>query len=121
MPALNFKKQFMSAVLNGTKCQTIRATRKHPIKVGDALYLYTGMRTKQCLRLRVTKCTRVEHISINTAFSAGTVRIGPRYLLASEIDAMARADGFPSTKSFMDFFTENHGPNFKGQLIEWNA
>jgi len=47
MPALNFKKQFSPSVRDGSKLQTIRMKRKHPIKVADKLFLYTGMRTKQ--------------------------------------------------------------------------
>jgi len=117
MPSLNFKKQFMGAVLNGTKHQTIRATRKHPIKVGDVLYLFTGMRTKECLRLRVTCCTRVRQIRIDQA----RVRIGMRDLTLIEIKALAAADGFLDPSLFVDFFQCNHGLPFTGQLIEWRA
>ena len=117
MPALNFKKQFMAAVLNGTKCQTIRATRKHPIKAGDPLHLYTGMRTKQCLRLRVTPCTRVRPITI----TGSAVILDGRELSPVERSRLARADGFPSPIDLHIFFLENHGPNFEGQLIEWRA
>jgi hypothetical protein len=51
MPAFNYKKQFAELVATGRKRQTIRAMRKRPIKVGDKLYHFTGMRTKQCSQL----------------------------------------------------------------------
>jgi uncharacterized protein YqfB (UPF0267 family) len=121
MPALNFKKQFMPAVLDGRKTQTIRATRKHPIKAGDMLYLYTGMRTKQCLRLRVTKCTKVTPIRIVTSACSGLVQLDGEWLTPDEIKRLAKNDGFQDGSEFLDFFADNHGPNFEGQLIEWRA
>jgi hypothetical protein len=51
MPTLNFKKQFSELVSSGKKRQTIRSIRKIPIKVGDKLYLYSGLRQKHPLNL----------------------------------------------------------------------
>jgi len=48
---------FKDKILNGEKRQTIRKARKTPIKVGDTLYLYWILRTKQCELLKVVKCT----------------------------------------------------------------
>ena len=42
MPALNFQRQFADAVRCGYKRQTIRAKRKHTIRIGDTLYLQMG-------------------------------------------------------------------------------
>lgn len=49
MPSFNFQASFAAAVESGQKTQTIRKTCR--AKVGDAAYLYTGQRTKQCRKL----------------------------------------------------------------------
>lgn len=64
MPLINFKKQFATAVAMGSKCQTIRKTRKIPIKKGDTLHLYSGLRTKEREKLLVAKCKSVQDIVI---------------------------------------------------------
>jgi len=38
-------------LLDGTKTQTIRKPRKHPIKKGDKLFIYWKLRTKECEKL----------------------------------------------------------------------
>ncbi len=50
MPTINFT-QFIDKVVSGEKRQTIRKCRKHPFKVGDKLYLYSGLRTKGACNL----------------------------------------------------------------------
>jgi hypothetical protein len=119
MPSLNFKKQFQQAILTGAKEQTIRATRKKPIKVGDSLHLFTGMRTSGCLALGVHRCVRVRDIAIYTSGCSGIVKLEGKELTAAQVDALAKDDGFPNAGAFLDFFADNHGPNFEGQLIEW--
>lgn len=52
MPALNFSK-FIAAVEDGSKPLTIRDIRKNPIRPGDVLYMFTGMRTRQCRKLNL--------------------------------------------------------------------
>jgi hypothetical protein len=68
MPALNFRPQFADLVSSGQKTQTIRQVRKCPIKVGDTLWLYTGMRTKQCRLLADAVVTDVQGIQIIPAY-----------------------------------------------------
>jgi len=57
-PLLGFTK-FKEKLLNGTKTQTIRKPRKHPIKVGDILHIYWKLRTKQCQKLGEAIVTKV--------------------------------------------------------------
>src|ERR1051326_4822817 len=74
MPALNFKKQFVPAIRAGIsksknfklqpKRQTIRAIRKRPIVKGDTLYLYTGMRTRNCALIGEAVCKDARLVSI---------------------------------------------------------
>ena len=67
MPAYNFQKQFVLLIENGEKRQTIRACRKdgRKTKAGNILYLYTGMRTKGCRKLKEVLCKSVLQIVID--------------------------------------------------------
>lgn len=56
MPAISFS-VFREKLENGTKAQTIRKLRKHPIKVGDKLFIYWKKRSKNNKLLGVTECT----------------------------------------------------------------
>lgn len=118
MPALNFKKRFADMVENGHKRQTIRAKRKDgkDPKPGDTLYLYTGMRTKACRRLKQVECEFINTIRIendNRATLDGS-RIGMGTCLI-----LARQDGFDSLEEFFTFFETEHGLPFEGLLIRW--
>jgi len=118
MPALNFKKQFASAIESGEKKQTIRALRKdgrNP-KPGDTLYLYTGMRTKGCRKLGEAKCISVEQIGINESID---IDLGTRSLSIAEEMEIIRDDGFENSAQFYQFFRDNHGLPFFGLLIKW--
>lgn len=115
MPALNFKAQFAAAVACGGKTQTIRAPRQRPIRAGDTLHLFTGMRTKACRRLRTVLCTAVRPVRISQA----RVWVDERELSLEEIKTLAVRDGFFDCVAFIDFFCATHGLPFEGQLIEW--
>jgi len=130
MPALNFHSRFAEAVASGAKPHTIRAPRVHPIKAGDVLHHYTGMRTKACRRLREpTVCTAVTPITIFAAreavsLGAGSVRYPlefPMVLDRAMVEHLAKADGFADAAEFFAWFGEVHGPAFEGFLIEWGA
>jgi len=59
MPLLGFTK-LLDKLLDGTKTQTIRKPRKHPLKVGDILHIFWKMRTKQCRKLGEAKIIKIE-------------------------------------------------------------
>lgn len=59
MPLLGFTK-LKSKLLDGTKTQTIRKPRKHPLKVGDKLYIYWMLRTKECQKLGEAIITKIK-------------------------------------------------------------
>ncbi len=121
MPALNFKKQFAGMVQSGYKRQTIRAERKVPIKRLDKLFLFCGMRTKGCARLRTVICMKVEPIEIKRN-DAGyqEVWVDGYKLSPSLVDNLARNDGFDSDNPGRDLFLffKDRLP-FKGQVIYW--
>lgn len=66
MPAYSFQERFVPFIKDGSKFHTIRKRRdKGFAKKGDTLYLYYGLRTKHCTKLREEICTDVKTIIIN--------------------------------------------------------
>jgi hypothetical protein len=120
MPAINFKSQFTDLILSGAKCQTIRRTRKRPIRTGDTLYLYTGLRTKSCYKLKQVICTNVKNILITQADIKYfyCVYVNNNKLDFNEILSLSQADGFDSVTEFLNFFIDQGLP-FDGQIIRW--
>lgn len=116
MPALNFQKQFAPLVESGEKRQTIRAYRKdgRDPKVGDRLYLYTGMRTKQCRKLGEAVCTASRGMFIQRN---GLTSDDPN--IPADLDTFAASDGFKSFTAMRDWFHKTHGLPFNGVLIRW--
>lgn len=130
MVALSFKSEFVVAIDAGEKRRTIRRVRKvgNP-EPGKPLQLYSGMRTKDCEKIRDATCTRVRPVIINHM----GVRLDGRQLYAGDAPAyqggpdpdqfdgdFARADGFNSFPDMAAFFAREYGLPFEGQLIEWS-
>jgi len=118
MPALSFQAQFAHMVESGEKLQTIRAHRKRPFRVGDRLYLYSGMRTKQCRKLGEAICTETRSVRLTTHGSFyldGFILWG-----RSEVEPFARRDGFANMSEMVEWFETNHGLPFDGQLVRWD-
>ena len=115
MPALNYQKRFALLVENRFTRSTLRAMRKRPIYIGDTLYHYTGMRTKQCRLLCQEKCTLVRDIQIK---ANGTVRLDGQAIYQASAEQIALQDGFVSLQEFIDFFCPA-GDDFRGQYIQW--
>jgi hypothetical protein len=119
MPLLGFKRRFAPKVKSGEKRQTIRSMRKRPIKVGDKLFHYVGLRTKKCKKLLESACKKVEYIIMRKHHDFIFVRIGrsDEYLDMDGLHKLAVADGFNNFEEFKDFF-KNRLP-FEGQIIYW--
>ncbi len=116
MPALNFQERFAELVENGEKRQTIRRVRKRPIKPGDMLYLYTGMRTKRCRKLRLARCEKVESIRIEKY--GGAIISDEGWIEPAFLQAFAEEDGFDSWEEMRDWFDKQYGLPFEGALIQ---
>lgn len=117
MPALNFLKRFAPLIESETKRQTIRPRRKdcrNP-QPGQTLYLYTGMRTKYCRKLKEAKCTE----SVPIAFEGRNVTIGFYSLNAAQKGVLALADGFTCFDELLEFIEKLHKLPFYGFLIKW--
>lgn len=102
MPALGFQKQFVPMIEDGTKHHTIRRKRKNPIKVGDVLYLYTGMRTKLCWLVKESVCASVVPVVIYP--DLGRVVLDGKMLSLDDTLRFAVRDGFANQMDFFRFF-----------------
>ncbi len=129
MPALNFQQRFAAAFESGAKRQTIRALRKdgRDPKVGDVLYLYTGMRTKACRKLGEATCTSVQSVwiggwvCIGHDDSGGTGWCNNGQPARAKRDEIAKADGFEDEAAMLHWFEKTHGLPFTGQLYRWET
>lgn len=117
MVAYNFQARFADAVAIGTKRQTIRAPRKdgRHAKPGDALQLYTAMRTRQCRKLRDAVC----HDACDVLLETNRITTFSPQELHADLDAFARLDGFVDWQEMREWFAETHGLPFQGILIRW--
>lgn len=98
MVAYSFNRIFADPVTNLEKRQTARAERRRHARVGEAVQLYTGMRTRSCRKLVEDDpiCTRVDEIRLVVPLDADPleIEINGIQLGYLEIEAFARADGF---------------------------
>lgn len=132
MAALSYKGRFVEYVENGllgregrTKSQTIRNFRKYPIKRGETLYHYYGMRTKHCKKIGESICSSVNKIEITprgvTIFYENH-SYHHRIWKKADKDDFAIRDGFANWEEMKRWWVLTHGPNcfpFVGQLIRW--
>jgi hypothetical protein len=116
MPAYSFKEMFVHLVLNGKKTQTIRKKRKYSVKAGDILYLYFGLRTKWCRKLKEVKCKKVDVIQIH---KSGVVAVNGVPLNCKEKEKLAEADGFPNFSTMLVWWQQTHQLPFEGNIIYW--
>ena len=141
MVAYSFKSQFAGPIIDGTKRQTVRANRNRHARPGEAIQLYSAMRTKHCRKLLDIDpiCTDVLPITIDIDDLGGfgatgspvvsRIWIDGIWLDQDQITEFAMADGFlpdltdPSADILMaKFWQQNHGyGRFKGVLIQWGT
>jgi hypothetical protein len=121
MAILNFQKQFAVIVALGVKRQTIRARRKYPIREGEDLALYTGLRTKSSELLRKARCLYARDISMDVDIDGRPEIIIAGYgpLSYEEKKDLAMKDGFSSIDRMLVYFRGMYGLPFEGQLIKW--
>lgn len=117
MPALSFHKRFAGMVESGEKRQTIRKRRKHPIKLGDRLYFYTRMRTKECRELRPPAYCW-ETFSVRRLRRDFWVR-GENPMPYVDIVRLAKRDGFRDLDAFEDWFDAYCEPDEVLDVIRW--
>lgn len=127
MPAYSFKERFVPLILDGSKRQTIRKKRKGQAKPGSTLYLYFGLRTKWCKKLKEVECKDVKEIVIT---KEGYVYIDGKKLTILQKDALAFLDGFRNDSALFTspancfqimfrWWNQTHSLPFKGDIIYW--
>lgn len=118
MVAYNFKKQFVPLIEAGLKRQTIRAPRKRHTRPGEAIQLYSGMRTRSCRKLVNPDpiCISVEPLLMNDELG---INLDNRWLSRNDLETLAVADGFSDWEACLGFFEAVHGFPFQGVLIKW--
>ena len=122
MPLLGFRKVFALPVERGDKLTTIRAPRRDGLdpKVGDRLYLYTGLRTKGARKLGEGIVTSRRRIRIEVVENYWFVRVDGEVVNERAFRRIYRADGFASRAEFFLFFERTHGRHrFVGFLYRW--
>lgn len=122
MVAYSFKQTFVTPIRSGAKTQTIRADRARHARCGEALQLYTGMRTSHCTQIGTATCKNVTPIRFD--FAAQEVRIGADRVIADlpDLDAFAVLDGFEDWRGLCQFWRDNHAgvEQWEGVLIQWH-
>jgi len=121
MVAYSFNRRFVGHIRSGAKTQTVRAERKRHARQGEALQLYTGMRTSNCKLIGRATCAGVEPIRFD--FDAQEVTIGgnPPMVELGDLDAFAQRDGFDDFRGLVEFWREHHSgvQQWEGVLIRW--
>lgn len=122
MVAYNFQTRFADPIKRGEKSHTIRkhGKRRHA-RPGEALQLYTGMRTRNCQKiLKVDPvCVFCESIDIDVGpFAITAICVGGQPV--DDLEAFAIADGFASLDDMHAFWLDFHGIGiFQGAMIGW--
>lgn len=126
MVAYSFQKRFAPPILDGTKVHTIRAERRRHARPGEAMQLYTGMRTKVCKLILTPVCEAAVPVHMVFCRRGGAeIRIGGRLMAAVLLDAFARADGFADLADMVGFWWAAHPLEdgvtltFQGVLLRW--
>ncbi len=115
MPALSFKKTAVPLIRKGIKTRTCRRKRKNPIKAGDELQLYVGMRTAQCKRIGTGRCRKVQDVEIDRK----RLRLDGRVQGFDRREIFAHEEGCGSWDEFVDIIDAIYGIPFEGVMIQW--
>lgn len=123
MVAYSFQKRFAPPIIAGTKRGTIRGLRKRHARMGEAVQLYSGMRTRFWARIITDPvCTGCR--AIRLVFRQGAL-MAASYPLAGmairDLDLFAQRDGFTDADDFSEFWMQAHGriECFEGFHITW--
>jgi hypothetical protein len=106
MALLGYQAWKADKVESGECTQTIRARRKNPVKVGETLYHYRGLRTKAARKILVSVCKETFSLSLQVSKDGKTALWSAPE--ADDIAKVARRDGFADVKAMPEWFLTNH-------------
>jgi hypothetical protein len=117
---LGFKPRFREPILNLTKVFTMRGERKVEPKIGETLYMYTGLRTPHCkLITNKEKLFSKQDVEIGIISEDNIITIGivvdERQLTEDEIEEFVKWDGFHNTDDFAKYWLEASKEELKKQ------
>lgn len=144
MVAYSFRKPFAPKIEDGSKHHTLRGPRRRHAREGETLQLYTGMRTKACRLVATKTCTQVCGVRLDFGWREAPVvvfaiaelaslglgrpadgpggapcRVGPMAPVV-DVQAFARADGFPSFGAMARWWWTMHRTRrWNGFLVNW--
>lgn len=107
---LGFKERFKQPILDGTKKFTIRERRKIESKIGETLYMYTGLRTSECEKItdkhKLVSIQLVDiEIKIGMFSILVSVSVDGRHLRYDELLQFYICDGFNGEVDFVRYWT----------------
>jgi len=134
MVAYNFKPQFEEDIATLKKRQTVRSERARHARPGEAMQLYTGMRTRACRKILnpAPICIDVQpiriHLDSRNPLLIHSIAINEVPLDDDEIEQFAVADGFGGAlvtgfarQRMGEFWLRHHEWNgFLGVVIRWD-
>lgn len=111
---LGFKKRFVEPIQIGTKVFTMRGKRKVEPKVGETLFMYSGLRTRECVKIgdkeRLISKQQAKLYMQKTKYQNNIwINIDGRRLTEAEIDEFVRFDGFKDRGDFIDYWMKSSG------------
>ena len=115
MTAFSFKPEFVGKIMSGEKLSTIRSTKR--CDVGDAMQLYTGLRTKKCTKLMDSVCIGVAPIlvSARSLWKLGETEGNVKPSAAP----LHEQEGFMNVLDMVEFFREEYGLPYRGWIHAW--
>jgi hypothetical protein len=114
MPSFNFQLRFAPKIASGKKGGTIRSTQR--CKPGQFMFLFTGLRTKQCNRIGTKPCKGVVPVTLVN----NHIYLDGLQLSIDEANEFAKADGFKDLDAFYDFFKDQYGLPYTGFWHVWS-
>lgn len=120
-----FKKEFVLPIQARTKILTFRAIgKRRPPHLGERLYFWYGLRTKQAKKIGEAVCEAVEEVFLHEdriewpEKRKHAANIGP--FGNGQLDVLAKMDGFESWESLIAFHRkENGGLPARRLMICW--
>ncbi len=107
---LGFKERFAEPILLGTKVFTLRNNRKNQPKIGETLFMYTGLRTSECRKISdkeklmstqkvLIYITRGKEKQIDIS-----ITVDNKLLTREQVDQFVKYDGFVDRSDFAEYW-----------------
>ncbi len=109
---LGFKKRFIEPIHIGTKVFTMRSIdRKVKPKIGETLHMYSGLRTKDCVKISdKEKLHSIQTVWLNIYKKGDSVlyiQVDGRTLDEAEINQFVKFDGFKDENDFAEYWIQS--------------